>query len=99
MAVDLNKEVKVVAIGVGTRSFPVKIIVEDSDGNQFFQNVAMSKTNCGMRDDEFIMKKTKNLFYGSFALEEAKTDIAESYNKYIVRHDYQKYAVDMIDLM
>ena len=99
VAVDLNKEVKVVAIGVGTRSFPVKIIVEDSDGNQFFQNVAMSKTNCGMRDDEFIMKKTKNLFYGSFALEDAKKDIAESYNKYIGRHVYTKYAVDMIDLM
>jgi hypothetical protein len=36
-----NKAVTVKAIGVGTRSFPVKIIVEDENGNQFYQNVAM----------------------------------------------------------
>ncbi|MCH5309085.1 MAG: hypothetical protein J1E58_04415 [Prevotella sp.] len=66
--VDKNKEVKVVAVGVGTRSFPVKIIVEDQDGNEFFQNVAISKTNSGMRDEEFIMDNTKFLFGGSFEL-------------------------------
>ena len=66
--VEKNMQVKVVAVGVGTRSFPVKIIVEDQDGNEFFQNVAISKTNSGMRDEEFIMDNTKFLFGGSFEL-------------------------------
>jgi hypothetical protein len=61
-----NKIVTVKAIGVGTRSFPVKIIVEDDEGNQFYQNVAMSKINCGMRDDEFSVDNEKFLFQGSF---------------------------------
>ena len=61
-----NKVVVVKAIGVGTRSFPVKIIVEDEDGNQFYQNVAMSKINSGLRDDEFIGDNEKFLFQGSF---------------------------------
>ena len=94
-----NKEVKVVAIGVGTRSFPVKIIVEDKDGNQFFQNVAMSKTNSGMRDDEFIMTKAKNTFYGSFELADAKIQATKSYAQYIGKHVYTKYATKMENMM
>ena len=58
-----NKVVTVKAIGVGTRSFPVKIIVEDENGEQFYQNVAMSKTNSGMRDDEFDVDNAKFLFH------------------------------------
>ena len=50
--VPLNEEVKVVAVGVGSRKFPVKIIVADKSGREFYQNVALSKTNCGMREDE-----------------------------------------------
>ena len=41
--VDKNVVVKVKAVGVGTRDFPVKIIVEDGDGNEFYQNVAISR--------------------------------------------------------
>ena len=61
-----NKVVTVKAVGVGTRSFPVKIVVEDEDGNQFYQNVAMSKINCSLRDDEFALDNEKYLFLGSF---------------------------------
>lgn len=66
--VDKDMEVKVTAVGVGTRNFPVKIIVEDKEGNEFYQNVAISKTNCGMRDDEFIMDNAKFLFSNSFEM-------------------------------
>ena len=48
ITVPKDEEVKVIDIGVGTRSFPVKIIVEDKDGNEFYQNVAISKTNSGI---------------------------------------------------
>ena len=88
-------EVKVVAIGVGTRSFPVKIIVEDKDGMQFYQNVAMSKTNSGMRDDEFIMDKAKFTFYGSFDIDNPNAAKAQSYDKYIGRQVYTKYQTVM----
>jgi hypothetical protein len=53
--VPLDTEVKVVRIGVGTRAFPVKIIVADRKGREFFQNVAISRTNSGLRDEEFNM--------------------------------------------
>jgi len=66
VTVEKNMPVVVKAVGVGTRSFPVKIIVEDEHGDQFYQNVAMSKTNSGMRDDEFIVDNEKFLFTGSF---------------------------------
>src|SRR5574344_1050359 len=59
-----NEEVTVRAVGVGTRSFPVKIIVEDKKGNEFYQNVAISKTNSGMRDDEFVADNAKFSFSG-----------------------------------
>jgi len=62
VTVDKNMVVVVKSIGVGTRSFPVKIIVEDQNGNQFYQNVAMSKTNSGLRDDEFTTGNEKYLF-------------------------------------
>ena len=64
-----NTEVKVVAVGVGTRNFPVKIIVADEQGNEFFQNVAISRTNSGLRDDEFeISNMIFHTFRGSFEM-------------------------------
>lgn len=60
ISVPLDTEVKVVNVGIGTRKFPVKIIVEDGNGRQFFQNVAMSRTNSGLRDEEFNMMDNQN---------------------------------------
>ena len=93
--VPLNEEVKVVAIGVGTRSYPVKIIVADKNGREFYQNVAMSKTNSGMRDDEFIMDNTKHTFYGSFELSDANDANANQYAEYIGKTYYTRYRTTM----
>lgn len=95
VTVPLNEEVTVKAVGVGSRSYPVKIIVEDRKGRQFYQNVAMSKTNCGMRDDEFIMDNTKFTFNGSFELIDAKVTATGEYAKYIGKPVYTKYATTM----
>ena len=95
VSVPLNKKTKVVAIGVGTRKFPVKIIVEDEEGNQFFQNVAISKTNCGMRDEEFGMTNRKHTFYGSFRLDDKKVSDAHKYDHYIGQKYYTQYATKM----
>ena len=96
--VDKDMEVTVKAIGVGSRSFPVKIIVEDKDGNEFFQNVAISKTNCGMRDDEFIMDNTKYLFGNSFELVDDILAInSYNYRVYIGKVIHTKYPTKMLN--
>ena len=77
--------VTVKAVGVGSRSFPVKLIVEDKDGNQFYQNVAISRTNSGMTDDE--MEESENIkhtFAGSFRLLDETIEIAtHRYDQYL----------------
>ena len=91
-----NEEVKVKAIGVGTRSFPVKIIVEDATGNEFYQVVAISKTNSGMRDDEFIMDSIKHTFYGAFELQDAVMKVNKDYRTYIGQIIHNKYKTEMV---
>jgi len=91
-----NQDVTVKAIGVGTRSYPVKIIVEDADGNEFYQNVAISKTNSGMRDDEFIMDNAKYLFAGSFELQDDIMAVSKDLESYVGKTVHTKYVTDMI---
>ena len=69
--------VKVVAVGVGTRQFPVKIIVsgktskEDKNEQEFYQHVAISRTNSGLRPDEFnLMDNQNHTFETAFELKE-----------------------------
>lgn len=95
VTVPKNEEVTVTAVGVGSRSFPVKIIVEDKNGREFYQCVAMSKTNSGMRDDEFIMDNTKFTFKGSFELVDGNVAASEEYAKYIGKEVHTRYATTM----
>ena len=96
--VDKDMEVKVTAVGVGTRAYPVKIIVEDRDGNEFYQNVAISKTNCGMRDDEFIMDNAKYLFANSFELvDDIMAVNSYNYRAYIGRIVHTKFPTTMLN--
>ncbi len=78
-----DMEVTVTQVGVGSRSFPVKIIVEDENGNEFYQTFALSKTNSGMRDDEFIMDSLKHTFYASFELQDAIMSVNRDFTTYI----------------
>lgn len=71
VSIKMNEKVKVTAIGVGTRSFPVKIVFEDSKGNSYYQPVAISKTNCGMIDDDFIMENKNKFFPNAFSFTDA----------------------------
>ncbi len=93
----LNREVTVRAIGVGTRSFPVKIIVEDEKGNEFYQNVALSKTNSGMRDEEFtMMDNARHAFYGSFGVLDDMMAVTGDYSDYIGKIVHTKYISGML---
>ena len=90
-----NREVEVVAVGAGSRSFPAKIIVKDKEGREFYQTIAMSKTNSGMRDDEFIMDSLKHTFYGSFKLVGEMMHLSGDYASYVNKTVHNKYATSM----
>ncbi len=83
VSVERNIVVTVKAVGVGTRDFPVKIVVEDEQGNQFYQCVAMSGTNCSLRDDEFVTKNERFLFQHSFDYADGIMAIFDNLNNYI----------------
>ena len=93
--VDDYEEVVVKRIGVGTRSFPVKIIVADKDSVEYYQNVAMSKINSGMRDDEFIMDSVKHTFYGAFEMQDAIMEVYRDINDYIGKTVHTKFVTPM----
>lgn len=91
--------VKVVAVGVGTRHYPVKIIVEDNQGNQFFQNIAFSRTNSGLRPAQFEEDNRKHVFHGSFMMESDKLTANGSYKEFIGKVFYTIAPMKMIDAL
>lgn len=96
--VDQDMVVKVVAVGVGSRNFPVKIVVEDKDGNQFYQNVTMSRTNCGLRDDELAGEDARFLFNNSFELQDDIMSISSrNYKLFIGKVVHTKIPVRMLN--
>ena len=98
--VDKDMQVKVKAVGVGTRNYPVKIIVEDKDGNEFYQNVAISKTNSGMRDDEFVMDKERYLFPNSFELVEDVMNVnSYNYRRFLGKVIHTKFPTKLLNEM
>lgn len=94
--VPLGTEVTVVAAGVGTRNFPVKLIVSDDTGREFFQTVAISFTNSGMRDDEFQDEDNlKHTFEGSFELLGDAAEGEKKYQKFIGNNVVTLYETTM----
>lgn len=65
-AVSIDTKLTVTAVGVGTREFPVKIIVQDPQGRKYFQMCTLSHTNCGLNDNDFIARNEQHLFDKAF---------------------------------
>ena len=95
ITVDKNMLVTVKAIGVGTRTCPVKIIVEDENGNQFYQNVAMSKTNSGLRDESTSEDADHYSFAGSFEFLGANMTVSSNIREYLNQTVHTKYSTSM----
>ena len=96
--VPLETEVRVVKVGVGTRQFPVKIIVSDKDGREFFQNVAISRTNSGLRDDEFNMMDNQfHTFNSAFDMMGDYVMPSWHYKDYIGKKVFLRHATKMTD--
>jgi hypothetical protein len=95
VTVEKNMLVTVKAIGVGTRTCPVKIIVEDENGNQFYQNVAMSKTNSGLRDEVGMDENDEYGFAGSFEFLGANMTVSTNIREYLNQTVHTKYSTSM----
>lgn len=93
--VDKNMLVTVKAIGVGTRAYPVKVIVEDENGNQFYQNVCMSKTNSGLREDAASSETDMYNFAGSFEFLGANMTVSSNIREYLNETVHTKYVTTM----
>ncbi len=91
-----QEEVTVVAVGVGTRNFPVKLIVADDNGLEFFQYVAISRTNSGLSDNEFADDEyAKHTFDGAFEMLGDKMADDQQYRKYIGMRVFTLRRVEM----
>jgi hypothetical protein len=98
VTVTANTKVTVTAVGVFSRAFPVKIVFQDAKGNTYFQGVAMSKTNSGMIDDDFIMNNKNKLFINSFSFGDANaTKSATLMSQYGHKTLYLKAATEVTD--
>lgn len=94
--VEPGTEVRVVKVGVGTRSYPVKIIVEDKDSNQYFRNVAISRTNSGLREMEFDMEGNKyHTLESAFDMMGDYALPSWHFSQYVGRNVYNRKAVAM----
>ena len=93
--VPLGTEVTVVAAGVGTRQFPVKLIVADPSGKEFFQTVAISRTNSGMRDEEFEEDNVKHTFLGAFEMTGDMLANNKEYSKLVGTNVFTLYSTSM----
>lgn len=104
--VDIGDELRgtvmtITKVGVGTRNFPVKIIVkepdkEDRPGREFFQYVAISRTNCDLRDEDF--ERSDNLphsFRGSFQLLDDKMAVSSELKEWIGKKVYTFFDTKM----
>ena len=90
-------------VGVGTKDFPVKIVVKEPDryglqGQEFFQLVAISRTNCGLRDEDF--EKSDNAahaFQNSFQLLNDRMAVTSDLRSWVGKTVFTGYDTDMLD--
>lgn len=96
--IGMNEKVTVIAVGVGSRAFPVKIVFSDVKGNTYYQPVAVSKTNCGMLDNDFIMEKKNKYFPNAFGFSDANAKKSQTLmEKYGKKAIYLKAETECID--
>ena len=62
VSIPVNTEATITAIGVGSQSYPVKIIFQDSQGHSYYLEVALSRTNSGMDVSDFQAEKKMRYF-------------------------------------
>ena len=90
--IPLDTKLTVTAVGVGSREYPVKVVVMTDQGQKFFQLCALSHTNSGMDMKDFLNSRVEqHLFENAFCFTPKETeeksrrssneDLAKSYLK------------------
>lgn len=90
-------------VGVGTRDFPVKIVVKEPnknglEGQEYFMLCAISRTNCSLRDEDF--EKSDNLphaFQSSFQLLNDRMAVTPELQAWVGKNVFTAYETDMLD--
>jgi hypothetical protein len=72
--------------------------VADKSGREFYQNVAISRTNSGLRNDEYqISNMVIHTFKGAFELLSDNMAASKVYQKYIGQEVYTLFSTAMAD--
>lgn len=88
--VSKNLKVTITAVGVGSnKAFPVKLVFKDDKDNEYFTEVAFSKTNSGMDYSDFKSVHKEKYFPNVFTFTDAGTqNIQQLESKYANKEAY-----------
>lgn len=91
VSVPKDEKVTITNIGVGSKSYPVKVVFEDSKGNSYYVEVALSRTNSGMDKSDFQADKKTKYFPNAFSFNNQQAMTIENLkSKYIGMPVYPK---------
>mgnify|MGYP005854228309 FL=1 len=91
IAIPVNTEATITAIGVGSQAYPVKIVFKDTQGHSYYLEVALSRTNSGMDLNDFQGEKRMKYFSNAFSFTNKSLGTIESLkNKYLGMTVYPK---------
>lgn len=72
VAVSVNMQATITAIGVGNSTYPVKIVFKDTSGRSYYLEVALSRTNSGMDLNAFEGGNKMKYFPNAFSFTDKK---------------------------
>lgn len=91
VAIPVNTEATITAIGAGSQRYPVKIIFKDTQGHSYYIEVALSRTNSGMDLNDFQGEKRMKYFSNAISFTSKSSDNIEGLkNKYTGHTVYPK---------
>lgn len=94
VAIPVNTEATITAVGVGNQTYPAKIIFKDAQGHSYYLEVALSRTNSGMDLNDFQGEKRMKYFSNVISFTNKSSDNIEGLkNKYMGRTVYPKKAL------
>lgn len=100
VTVPKDERVTITEVGVGSKSYPVKIIFEDSKGNSLYAEVALSRTNSGMDVADFQAEKKMRYFSNAFSFTNKSLNSLDAIkNKYIGLTVYPKKTIEAVHKM
>lgn len=90
-----NMRATITAIGVGNKSFPVKVVFQNDEGNAYYLEVALSRTNSGMDISDFQADKKMKFFTNAFSFTNKNLNAIESLkSKYIGLPIYPRQTIE-----